>query len=81
MNIVFLFLKALGAPDGDEGSAQSSSERKPDGCGSITQVSAAAGPGGGVSSGQQGSWFSFIAERWGQAASSLQAHQSTDVEG
>lgn len=57
------------------------SERELGGCGSVTEVGAAAGPGDAVSSGQQGASFSLVAEGRGQAASSLQAHQSTDVEG
>lgn len=47
MNGIFLFvLKASGNPSGQQGGAQSCSERELEGCGSITEVSAAAGPGG-----------------------------------
>ncbi len=45
------------------------------------EISVAAGPGDGVSGSQEGSWFGFVAEKQGQAASSLQAHQCADVEG
>lgn len=74
-------LKAPVAPNGHQGGSQGGRGRESDGRGSVTAVSAAAGPGDGATGRQEDRRFRLVAEAGGQAAAGLQAHQPADVEG
>lgn len=74
------FLVTPGATHGQQGGAHSRSQRELDGSGSVAAVGAAAGLGDGVPSSQEGPRLGFVAGGGVQAASSLQAQQTADVE-